>query len=83
MTTIQNLTIFQRENLLTLIFNLTSGLDDDEMEALKVNFSQEDLKSKIFFHFNPNYSYFIVLPFHQKRVFSSTSKVLQPLKICS
>ena len=41
MTTIQNLTIFQRENLLTLIFNLTSGLDDDEMEALKVNFSQE------------------------------------------
>lgn len=35
MTTVQNLTIIQRENLLKMIFNLTYGLDDDEMEALK------------------------------------------------
>ena len=34
MTTVQNLTIIQRENLLKMIFNLTYGLDDDEMEAL-------------------------------------------------
>ena len=35
MTTVQNLTIIQRENLLKMIFNLTYGLNEDEMEALK------------------------------------------------
>ncbi len=35
MTTIQELTMMQRERFLKLIFNLTSGLNDEETQALK------------------------------------------------
>ena len=35
MTTLQELTIVQRENFLKLVFNLTSELNEEEIEALK------------------------------------------------
>ena len=35
MTTLQELTMLQRENFLKLVFNLTSDLNDDEIEALR------------------------------------------------
>ena len=51
MTTVQNLTIIQRENLLKMIFNLTYGLDDDEMEALKgpsINYVDDKMGKRIY-----------------------------------
>ena len=50
MTTVQNLTIIQRENLLKMIFNLTYGLDDDEMEALKgpsINYHDDRIEIRV------------------------------------
>ena len=50
MTTVQNLTIIQRENLLKMIFNLTCGLDDDEMEALKgpsINYFDDNREKRV------------------------------------
>ena len=50
MTTVQNLTIIQRENLLKMIFNLTYGLDDDEMEALKgpsINYFDDKMEIRV------------------------------------
>ena len=35
MTTLQNLVIFEREDFLKKIYNMTSGLNPEEMEALK------------------------------------------------